>query len=102
MGDVEIETAALSLLMATWEAVAVRGMVRRHLRKSGLSKQGRPREEDGDYVSFVAALDYEKLTASRVSRKIVPNAWKRPPCATRLALWRLARLFEESFSDFRR
>ena len=79
VGDVEIETAARSLLMAAWEAGGVRRLARIRLRKSGLSKRGRPREETGDYVSTFAALDYEKLTVSRVSRKIVPNAWDNPP-----------------------
>jgi hypothetical protein len=81
-GDVEIENAARSLLMATWEAQSVRGMAQRHLRKSDeKGKWGRPREEVGDYVSTFAALDYEKLTVSRVSRKIVSDAWKSAPPA---------------------
>ena len=48
--------------------------------QSGLKdKQGRSREVAGDYVGIVAALDYEKLTVSRVSRKVVPNDWSDPP-----------------------
>jgi hypothetical protein len=82
VGNVKIKIAARSLLMAAWEVGAVRRMARRRLRKSGLKdKNGRPREEVGDYVGIVAALDYEKLTGSRVSRKIVPNAWKDGPPA---------------------
>ena len=78
--DVGIKTAARSLLMATWEVGAVRWMARHRLRKSGLKdKQGRSREVAGDYVGIVAALDYEKLTVSRVSRKVVPNDWSDPP-----------------------
>ena len=66
--DVGIKTAARSLLMATWEVGAVRWMARHRLR-----------EVAGDYVGIVAALDYEKLTVSRVSRKVVPNDWSDPP-----------------------
>ena len=86
VGDVEIETAARSLLMAAWEAGAVRGMARRRLRKSGLkSKQGRPREEVGDYVGIIAASDYEELTVSRVLARTSPTLGATP-------LRRMARL----------
>jgi hypothetical protein len=78
--DVKIKTAARSLLMAAWEVGAVRGMTRKRLRKSRLKgKQGRPREEVGDYVGIVAALTYEELTGSDVRRNIVPNDWGDPP-----------------------
>jgi len=46
--DVEIETAARSLLMAAWEVGAARWMARRRLLKSCLkSKQGRQRRRRG-------------------------------------------------------
>jgi hypothetical protein len=80
VGNVKIKIAARSLLMAAWEVGAVRRMARRRLRKSGLKdKNGRPREEVGDYVGIVAALDYEKLTGSRVSRKIVQTLGRTTP-----------------------
>ena len=80
VGEVKIKNAARSLLMAAWEVGSVRWMARHRLRKSGLKdKRGRSREVVGDYVGIVAALDYEKLTVSRVSRKVVPNDWSDPP-----------------------
>ena len=81
--DVGIKTAARSLLMAAWEVGSVRWMARHRLRKSGLKdKQGRSREVAGDYVGIVAALTYEELTDTRISRRIVSDAWKGDPPAS--------------------
>ena len=83
VGEVKIKNAARSLLMAAWEVGSVRWMARHRLRKSGLKdKQGRSREVAGDYVGIVAALTYEKLTDTRISRRIVSDDWKGDPPAS--------------------
>jgi hypothetical protein len=83
VGEVQINDAARTLLMATWEGVSARSMARRGLHKSGLKgKPGRPREVVGDHVGIKAALIYEELTGTRVSRKIVSDAWNDEPPAS--------------------
>jgi hypothetical protein len=82
VGKVKIKNAARSLLMRAWEIGALRGMARRCLRKSGpKGKRGRPREDVGYCVATEAALTYEKLTGTRVSRRIVSDAWNSDPPA---------------------
>ena len=101
VGEVKIKNAARSLLMAAWEVGSVRWMARHRLRKSGLKdKQGRSREVAGDYVGIVAALTYEELTDTRISRRIVSDAGRAPSCVAQQAIWRLARFSGESFFDF--